>query len=89
VNNSLLLSPSSGHALLPFHLPPSSSSAAAQLPEPSSLPSSSTKLASEAATIAAVAEMVQRGLAEQFVDFDDHLADTRKDWLANSVPLAV
>ncbi|CAD6890853.1 unnamed protein product [Tilletia controversa] len=86
VNNSLLLSPSSGHALLPFLLSAQENLANA---EAQSLPSSSTVLSDEAATIAAVSTAVQNGLAEKLYDFDDHLTDTRQDWLSNSVPLVI
>ncbi|KAL9941058.1 hypothetical protein V8E36_000546 [Tilletia maclaganii] len=102
VNNSLLLSPSSGHALLPFFLPASasaagtvtassstsSSSSGGAQAEPKLLPSSSTVLVDEAGTIEAIRAAIEGGQAEQFVDFDDHLADTRKDWLSNAVSLA-
>ncbi|KAE8260403.1 hypothetical protein A4X13_0g360 [Tilletia indica] len=85
VNNSLLLSPSSGHALLPFHLPSQTNTSNTGV---ETLPSSSTVLSDEAATIAAVSTAVQNGLAEKLYDFDDHLTDTRQDWLSNAIPLA-
>ncbi|KAK0551899.1 hypothetical protein OC846_002433 [Tilletia horrida] len=65
VNNSLLLSASSGHALLPFRLSSASTTEQAQ-----SLPSSSTLLPDEKATIKAVAAAVQKGHAQKIVDFD-------------------